>query len=148
MFTNIAHLRLEYARQVLLEENSAANPIKQFEAWWQQVIETEITEPNAMTLATASSDGMPSARIVLLKGFDDNGFVFFTNYQSFKGMQLEENPRACLVFFWKELERQVRVTGLVQKASEQVSDDYFHSRPRGSQVGAAAAPQSQVIQDR
>jgi pyridoxamine 5'-phosphate oxidase len=148
MDLSIAGLRQEYSTAQLLETNVSKNPFEQFSTWWRQAIDSKIQEPNAMTLATASSDGMPSARIVLLKGFDDNGFVFFTNYQSFKGMQLEENPRACLVFFWKELERQVRVTGLVHKTSDKVSNDYFQSRPKGSQVGAVASPQSQVIQDR
>ena len=148
MNSSIADLRQEYSRQSLLESDVAADPIEQFEKWWQQVLKSEITEPNAMTLATASSDGMPSARIVLLKGFDKKGFVFFTNYKSYKGMQLEENPKACLVFFWKELERQVRVMGLVQKLSEEESNDYFHSRPIGSQLGAWASPQSQVIENR
>jgi pyridoxamine 5'-phosphate oxidase len=101
-----------------------------------------------MTLATASCDGMPSARIVLLKGFDRNGFHFFTNYKSYKGMQLTENPKACLVFYWKELERQVRVTGLVRPLEVAESDAYFHSRPQGSRIGAWASPQSQVITDR
>ena len=97
MDENIANLRLEYSAQVLLEENSATDPFLQFETWWQQAIQTKIIEPNAMTLATASADGIPSARIVLLKGFDRNGFVFFTNYNSYKGLQLTENPKACLV---------------------------------------------------
>ncbi len=101
-----------------------------------------------MTLATASSDGIPSARIVLLKEYDINGFTFFTNYNSFKGQQLAENPKACLVFFWKELERQVRITGLIEKISSAASDEYFNSRPQGSQVGAIASPQSQVIENR
>jgi pyridoxamine 5'-phosphate oxidase len=103
---------------------------------------------NAMTLATASADGVPAARIVLLKGYDEHGFVFFTNYESFKGMQLAENPRACLVFFWKELERQVRITGLVEKVSAEESDAYFNSRPEGSRIGAWVSPQSQVIASR
>ena len=148
MDANIANLRLEYAAQVLLEENSANDPFTQFETWWQQVLETKILEPNAMTLATASADGVPSARIVLLKGFDHNGFVFFTNYNSYKGLQLSENPKACLVFFWKELERQVRITGLAAPLSSQESDAYFQSRPVGSRVGAWASPQSQVIESR
>lgn len=148
MDANIANLRLEYAAQVLLEENSAADPFTQFETWWQQALETEIIEPNAMTLATASADGVPSARIVLLKGFDPNGFVFFTNYNSYKGMQLTENPKACLVFFWKELERQVRITGLAAPLPEPESDAYFYSRPTGSRIGAWASPQSQVIESR
>ena len=112
------------------------------------MITSEIVEPNAMTLATASADGLPSARVVLLKGFDEKGFVFFTNYESFKGTQLDENPKACLVFFWKELERQVRILGVVSKLPEEESDAYFHSRPVGSRIGAWASPQSQVIQNR
>ena len=148
MTDNIASLRLEYSAQVLLEESSAADPFTQFERWWQQVLETKITEPNAMTLATASCDGMPSARIVLLKGFDRKGFHFFTNYNSYKGLQLSENPKACLVFYWKELERQVRITGLVRPLAATESDAYFHSRPQGSRIGAWASPQSQVIESR
>lgn len=148
MKSSIAALRNEYASQVLLETDLAPDPISQFSKWWQQVIETEIYEANAMTLATSSSDGLPSARIVLLKGFDENGFVFFTNYKSYKAMQLEENPKACLVFFWKELERQVRIVGLVKRVSEKESDDYFVSRPVGSRIGAWTSPQSQVITDR
>jgi pyridoxamine 5'-phosphate oxidase len=148
MNADIANLRLEYAAQTLLEENSAADPFTQFEAWWQQVLETQVVEPNAMTLATASADGVPSARIVLLKGFDRNGFVFFTNYNSYKGLQLAENPKACLVFFWKELERQVRITGLAAPVLPHESDAYFNSRPAGSRIGAWASPQSQVIESR
>lgn len=148
MNSKIADLRLEYAAQVLLEEASAADPFTQFQTWWQQALESDILEPNAMTLATASADGMPSARIVLLKGFDQTGFVFFTNYTSYKGAQLAENPRACLVFFWKELERQVRITGLVAPVAPQESDAYFSSRPEGSRIGAWASPQSQVIESR
>ena len=148
MTSPVAALRREYAAQVLLEENCAADPITQFQVWWQQVLDSEIVEPNAMTLATASSDGMPSARIVLLKGFDKEGFVFYTNYKSYKGMQLAENPKACLVFFWKELERQVRITGLVQSISPEESDAYFAARPKGSRIGAWASPQSQVISNR
>lgn len=148
MNSSIADLRKEYSSESLLETDVEANPIDQFEKWWSQAIASQIDEANAMTLATASADGMPSARIVLLKNFDKNGFVFFTNYESFKGMQLDENPKACLVFFWKELERQVRITGLVKKVSEKESDEYFLSRPQGSQVGAWASPQSKVIESR
>jgi pyridoxamine 5'-phosphate oxidase len=144
----IADIRKDYSSKSLTEQDIAADPIQQFEKWWNEVIESEIEEPNAMTLATASSDGFPSARIVLLKGFDKKGFVFFTNYKSYKGTQLEENPKACLVFFWKELERQVRITGIVHKVSNGVSDAYFKSRPIGSQLGALISPQSQVIEDR
>ncbi len=148
MTSEIAHLRQEYSSQFLLEAEVAAQPLDQFRLWWAQAIESKIAEPNAMTLATASLDGMPSARIVLLKGFDDNGFVFFTNYNSYKAMQLAENPKACLVFFWKELERQVRITGLVTRISEDNSSAYFDTRPETSRIGAWASPQSQVISDR
>lgn len=148
MNSSIAGLRQEYSTQSFLESDAAADPIVQFDKWWQQALNSQIVEPNAMTLATASSDGMPSARVVLMKGFDQSGFVFFSNYKSYKGVQLEENPKACLVFFWKELERQVRIMGLVKKLSPEESDDYFHSRPLGSQLGAWASPQSEVIQDR
>ncbi|MGZ4026954.1 MAG: pyridoxamine 5'-phosphate oxidase, partial [Flavisolibacter sp.] len=148
MKASIADLRSEYSSQTLLEQDVAADPVVQFEKWWHQAIEAEIEEPNAMTLATASVDGLPSARIVLLKGFDRKGFIFFTNYRSYKGRQLEENPKACLVFFWKELERQVRIVGLVNPLGPEESDDYFHSRPVGSQLGALTSPQSEVISGR
>ena len=148
MDPRIANLRQEYATQTLLEGDVAANPIDQFDKWWQQALNSQIVEPNAMTLATASSDGVPSARIVLLKGFDAEGFVFYTNYKSYKAMQLEENPKACLVFFWKELERQVKIVGLVNKVPEGESDEYFSSRPEGSRIGAWTSPQSQVIENR
>ncbi|MDB5196974.1 MAG: pyridoxine 5-phosphate oxidase [Flaviaesturariibacter sp.] len=148
MNPQIANLRQDYAAQVLLEKDAAADPVSQFQSWWQQALESEILEPNAMILATASCDGMPSARIVLLKDFNTDGFVFYTNYQSYKAMHLEENPKACLVFFWKELERQVRITGLVSKAAAEESTAYFLSRPEGSRLGAWASPQSQVIESR
>jgi pyridoxamine 5'-phosphate oxidase len=148
MPTTIADLRKDYSAQSLSETDIASNPIQQFEKWWQQAINSQIEEPNAMTVATASCDGLPSARILLLKGFDEKGFVFFTNYKSYKAMQLEENPRACLVFFWKELERQVRIIGLVKKVSEEESDFYFNSRPKASRIGALASPQSQVVVNR
>jgi pyridoxamine 5'-phosphate oxidase len=148
MTSKIADLRKEYATRTLLENEIASHPIKQFEQWWQQAIDSEIDEVNAMTVATASCDGMPSARILLLKGFSEEGFVFYTNYKSYKAMQLEENPKACLVFFWKELERQVRITGLVKKVTTADSDAYFYSRPKGSRIGAITSPQSQVIESR
>jgi pyridoxamine 5'-phosphate oxidase len=148
MTQSIADLRLEYSSKTLLEQDVATHPVDQFQRWWQEVLNSQVVEANAMTLATASCDGMPSARIVLLKGFDNNGFVFFTNYKSYKGMQLEENPKACLLFFWKELERQVRIVGLIKKVSDAESEEYFHSRPLGSQVGAITSPQSQVIPNR
>ena len=143
----IAEIRKDY-RLKSLNEQDAVSPFDLFRKWWQEAINAEIDEVNAMTLATASVDAVPSARIVLLKGFDEKGFVFFSNYNSFKGQQLEENPRATLVFFWKELERQVRITGLVSKTSEAESDEYYLSRPEGSRLGAWASPQSQVIKDR
>ena len=145
---NIADLRKEYATQSLLEANVSADPVTQFSIWWQQALDSNIDEPNAMTLATASCDGLPSARIVLLKGFNENGFVFFTNYKSYKAIQLEENPKACLVFFWKELERQVRIVGLVKKVTAEESDEYYNSRPKYSRISALASPQSQVIKNR
>lgn len=146
--SSIADLRKEYQLKTLSEENVDANPLLQFSTWWDEAVSSKIEEPNAMTLATASSDGVPSARIVLLKGFSENGFSFFTNYNSYKASQIEENPRACLVFLWKELERQIRITGLVNKQSESVNDEYFISRPLASRIGAWASPQSQVIENR
>ena len=141
-------IRKEYMRHRLTEGEVSADPFHLFGLWWQEAINAEIEEVNAMTLATASPAGVPSARIVLLKGYDERGFVFFTNYESFKGRELQENPRACLVFFWKELERQVRITGLAAKVSAQESDEYFHSRPEASRIGAWVSPQSQVIPGR
>lgn len=148
MNQKIAHLRQEYSHKKLTEKKAEKNPFDQFKKWWKQALEAKIVEPNAMTLATASADGFPSARIVLLKDLSEKGFVFFTNYESFKGKQLEENPKATLVFFWKELERQVRVTGLVSKLDPKDNEDYFQSRPKASQVGALVSPQSQVIESR
>lgn len=148
MNSEIARMREEYAAHAMLEHEMHADPLRQFELWWMQAVETRIPEPNAMALATASADGMPSARVVLMKGFDQHGFSFFTNYHSYKALQLEENPRACLLFFWKELERQVRITGLVSRLPEEISDQYFASRPEGSRLGAWASPQSQVIDSR
>lgn len=146
--SSVADIRKDYVMQSLNEQDTAANPFKQFDRWFKEALHASIDEVNAMTLATASAEGVPSARIVLLKGFDEHGFVFFTNYNSYKGKDLLENPRACLVFFWKELERQVRITGLVQKVSARESDEYFNSRPEGSRIGAWASPQSEVIDSR
>lgn len=145
---NIADIRKDYRQQSLLESAVEKNPVRQFEKWWNDAIHAGMDEVNAMTLATASATGLPAARIVLLKAYDDQGFVFFTNYESFKGMQLNENPRACLVFFWAALERQVRITGLVEKTSAAESDTYYNSRPLNSRIGAWASPQSQVISSR
>jgi pyridoxamine 5'-phosphate oxidase len=144
----IADIRRDYKLKSLSETDASPDAIAQFEIWWKEAVASEIDEVNAMTLATASADGVPSARIVLLKGFSKEGFVFFTNYNSYKGQQLLENPRACLVFFWKELERQIRITGIVSKVSERESEDYFNTRPEGSRIGAIVSPQSQVITSR
>ncbi|MES1216049.1 MAG: pyridoxamine 5'-phosphate oxidase [Bacteroidota bacterium] len=148
MQENIADLRKNYSQKKLLEKDVASDPIHQFKEWWKEAVAAGIEEPNAMTLATASMDAVPSARIVLLKDFSDKGFVFFTNYDSYKGQQLAENPKACLVFFWKEIERQVRITGLAMKISPEENDVYFFSRPLESQIGAITSPQSQVIETR
>ena len=146
--SSIADIRQDYKLKKLLEEDVSPDPFTQFNTWWEEVINAQILEPNAMTLCTASADGIPSARIVLLKGIADGGFLFFTNYNSYKSKDLSENPRACLVFFWKELERQVRITGVVEKTGAEKSDEYFNSRPQASRIGAWASPQSQVIESR
>jgi pyridoxamine 5'-phosphate oxidase len=145
---SISSIRKDYQLKSLSEKDVKQDPYAQFAQWWDEAVASEIDEVNAMTLATITAEGKPSARIVLLKGFDANGFVFFTNYESNKGQQLSANPYASLVFFWKELERQVRVEGTVVKVSDQESDDYFHSRPQGSQLGAIASPQSRIIEGR
>ncbi len=145
---SLASMRKDYQLEKLSEESVADNPFQQFSIWWKEAVEARIDEANAMVLATASSDGTPAARVVLMRAFDENGFVFFSNYESNKGIQLQENARACLVFFWKELERQVRITGTVSKTSNKESDDYFNSRPEGSRIGAWASPQSHVIKSR
>lgn len=148
MNKTIAEIRRDYSHRSLSENDVEANAIKQFEKWWHEAVNAKIDEVNAMTVATASIDGLPSARIMLLKGFNEIGFMFFTNYESYKAQQLAENPKACLVFFWKELERQVRITGLIQKLSGPDSDEYFNSRPESSRIGAWASPQSRVIESR
>lgn len=144
----IADIRKEYILKTLNESGAEKNAIVQFGKWWQEAINSSIEEVNAMTLATATKEGIPSARIVLLKEYDEKGFVFFTNYQSHKGKELADNPQASIVFFWKELERQVRIDGLVEKVSNEESDAYFLSRPVGSQIGAWASPQSSIIANR
>lgn len=148
MAHSIADIRKDYILSSLSETDVEQDPMVQFERWWAEALNSDITEVNAMTLATASAEGVPSARIVLLKGFDKDGFIFFSNYESFKGKDLQENPRACLVFFWKELERQVRITGVVNKLDDTANDEYYYSRPTGSQIGAIASPQSHVIENR
>lgn len=145
---SIQNLRQEYRSAELAEGDVDNNPVVQFGKWFKEAVEAKLYEPNVMTLATADLRGKPTARILLLKGFDENGFVFYTNYSSLKGQQLAENPQASMVFFWPELERQVRIEGTVFKVPEENSDTYFHSRPAGSQIGALASPQSSIIPDR
>lgn len=145
---SIASIRRDYQLKSLSEQDVLADPIQQFTIWWQEALTAEIDEVNAMTLSSTKADGRPSARIVLLKGYDEKGFVFFTNYDSNKGHELMTNPFASLLFFWKELERQVRVDGKCEKISSEESDAYFYSRPLGSRLGAWASPQSQVIPNR
>lgn len=146
--TDLAALRKEYRLQSLIEKDVEADPVKQFQKWWQQAIESGIEEPNAMTLATCTRDGKPSARIVLLKEIKKHGFVFFTNYDSRKGKEIDENPFVSLVFLWKELERQVRIEGHIEKISDKESDEYFYRRPFESRIGAWSSPQSKVIKSR
>jgi len=140
--------RYEHVAQGLRRRDLDPDPIKQFGNWFTAAIEAGIRDINAMSLATATPDGWPAVRIVLLKGFDQDGFVFFTNYQSEKGKQLDGNPRAALGFYWIELDRQIRVNGTVEKTSREESEHYFHSRPPGSQLGAWASRQSEVIDGR
>ena len=146
--SDLADLRKEYMRAGLDEAMMDPDPIRQFQAWMDAAVAAQHPEPNAMTVATATPDGAPSARMTLLKGLDARGFVFFTNYESRKGQELAANPRAALVFFWVLLERQARVEGRVERVSAEESDAYFHSRPLGSQLGAWASAQSQPIASR
>lgn len=145
---SIADLRREYARARLDEGQVSADPVAEFGRWFTQAKEAQVLEPNAMTLATATRDGTPSARIVLLKGYDERGFVFFTDYRSQKGTELAENPQASLVFYWAELERQVRISGPVSVVSREESEAYFQTRPRPSQLSTWVSHQSQVIPGR
>lgn len=146
--TNIADLRKSYERAELNEDASHADPLKQFAQWLKEAIAAEVPEPNAMTLATVASNLRPSTRVVLIKGYDERGLTWFTNYDSRKGLELAGNPYAALQFHWVELERVVRIEGLVEKVSAEESDEYFHSRPLDSRIGAWASPQSQVISGR
>ncbi|PLZ91418.1 pyridoxamine 5'-phosphate oxidase [Fischerella thermalis CCMEE 5201] len=148
MDKTVADLRKDYTLQDLNETDVAPNPFIQFQKWFDEALLAQLLEPNAMTVATATTDGKPSARMVLLKDFDERGFVFFTNYNSHKGQELAENPQAALVFWWAELERQVRICGRVEKVSENDSDRYFQSRPFNSRLGAWASNQSEVIESR
>jgi pyridoxamine-phosphate oxidase len=144
----LQNLRQDYSAAELSEEIIDINPIKQFDTWLNEAIAAKVLEPNAMTLSTATPDGRPSARIVLLKGFDNSGFMFYTNYLSRKGKEIAKNPLGALTFFWGDLERQVRIEGTIEKISREKSDQYFHSRPKKSQLGALASPQSQEITGR
>ena len=141
----LSNIRKDYTLHSLNEDEVAESPIAQFSKWWEEAAASSIEEMNAMTVATAASKGMPDARIVLLKAFDEKGFVFFTNYNSAKSKQLDLNPHCCLLFFWKELERQVRISGVAEKISLKESIDYFDSRPEGSKIGAWSSPQSMVV---
>jgi pyridoxamine 5'-phosphate oxidase len=145
---SIADLRREYARARLDEASVGLDPLAEFARWFDQALKAKVLEANAMTLATASEDGTPSARTVLLKGFDERGFVFFTDYRSRKGAELKRNPRAALVFFWPELERQVRITGRTEVVPREESEAYFSTRPRSSRISAWVSHQSQVIPSR
>ena len=145
---HVARLRKEYTRAGLKESEADPNPIEQFRTWFDEVLTSNLHEPNAMILATATLDGRPSARVVLLKGFDERGFVFYTNYEGRKGEELETNPHCALLFYWGELERQVRVEGRVRRVPDKESDAYFAGRPRGSQLGAWASEQSRPVGDR
>ena len=142
---DIARLRREYSRESLDESDVDRDPIAQFAKWFDEALKSELPEPTAMALATAGADGRPSSRMVLLKGYDARGFVFYTNYESRKGRELAGNPHASALFFWPELERQVRIDGVVEKASAAESDEYFATRPLASRIGAWASPQSRPI---
>ncbi|WP_321902686.1 pyridoxamine 5'-phosphate oxidase [Burkholderia cenocepacia] len=146
--TTLADLRINYSRASLDEADTAPDPFAQFDRWFKEALAAKLPEPNTMTLATVGADGRPSARIVLIKGVDERGFVFFTNYESRKGHDLAVHPQAALLFYWIELERQVRIEGRIEKTSAEESDRYFASRPLGSRIGAWASEQSAVIDSR
>jgi pyridoxamine 5'-phosphate oxidase len=143
--TDITRIRTDYKKGALDEEHADADPIRQFGRWWDEALNSQLPEVNAMTLATADERGVPSARVVLLRGYDTRGFVFYTNYDSRKGRELAANPKAALLFFWAELERQVRIEGLVERIAPDESDEYYRSRPLASRIGAWASPQSEPI---
>jgi pyridoxamine 5'-phosphate oxidase len=137
-------LRHDFSKQSLSEKEVHQNPVLQFEKWFKEAVDAKVNEPNAMTVCTATKTGKPSARILLLRNFDDNGFVFYTNYNSRKGLEIEENPYCSLLFFWPELERQVRIEGVLQKQSKEDSDRYFQTRPRASKLGANYKKQKRI----
>jgi len=144
----LQNIREEYNAAALSEASTKANPMKQFELWFDEAQEANVPERSAMNLATATHDGRPSSRIVLLKGFSDNGFIFFTNYLSRKGKEINKNPNGAITFFWPAMERQIRIEGNIEKISKEESEKYFHSRPKNSQIGAVVSPQSQEIESR
>ena len=145
---NLANIRKDYKKATLDISTADRSPVRQFEKWFGEALQSEVIEPNAMNLSTVNADGKPSARIVLLKGLENDRFIFYTNYQSKKGRELDNNPACALTFFWPELERQVRVEGIASRVDPEVSDLYFKSRPRESQMGAWASPQSILIGSR
>jgi pyridoxamine 5'-phosphate oxidase len=145
---DLASIRKDYSKAALDIKNVSQDPISQFTKWFDEAIAAKVPEPNAMNLATINENGRPASRIVLLKGVEDHKFVFYTNYQSRKGKELDRNPACSLTFFWPELERQVRIEGVASRIDEKRSEKYFQSRPRGSQIGAWASPQSTLISDR
>ena len=145
---DIENLRQDYSAASLNETDVDANPMRQFDKWFNEAINYKVHEPNAMTLATSTTDGRPSARIVLLKGFSDDGFKFYTNYLSRKGKEIAKNPLGALIFHWGNMERQIRVEGTIEKLDRDYSEKYFHSRPKASQLGAVVSPQSQEISGR
>ena len=145
---DLENLREEYSAATLTESSTKADPIKQFEIWFNEAQEVEVPERSSMTLATATHNGMPSARIVLLKGFYEEGFSFYTNYLSRKGKEITKNPMGALIFFWPSMGRQIRIEGNIEKLSKEQSEKYFHSRPKNSQIGAVVSPQSQEIENR
>ncbi len=144
----LKNLRLNYERDQLLESNVSKDPFNQFKIWFDLVVKAEVIEPNAMTIATSTKYGIPSARMVLLKGFDETGFTFFTNYESRKGKELLENPLASLLFWWREFERQVRIEGKIEKISRKESEEYFNLRPLKSRYGALSSNQSEIVKNR
>lgn len=148
MEKNIGNIRIDYMLKKLNEEDVLEDPLQQFEVWWNEAVESKINEVNAMTVSTVSPEGYPSARIVLLKDFSAEGFTFFTNYDSRKGSHIDANNRVSLVFFWKELQRQVNIEGYAEKIEAEKSDQYFQMRPYGSRIGAWSSPQSQIIDSR
>ncbi len=145
---NLKNMRLNYEQGQLLESNIKMNPFELFRKWFDQAVEAKIIEPNAMTIATATKEGIPSARVVLLKGFDETGFVFYTNYHSRKGKELNDNPFAAILFWWREFERQIRIEGKIEKISRKESEEYFNQRPLKSRYGTLASEQSEIIENR